>query len=268
MKVFGITLAVNICQPALRYNQRHRIPCNAQLQAQVWKCPMEEGLPDSDWLHSFAGSRKLPVDRLQKVGCTVPGAIWSKLADGVTPKHTGRDLSLIWLAGYELSGGAKPLEFECLWGQPALINAWIANRNSRNFNEAVHANKDWFQVMFGKQQPPWELLAFVHLKLANQRFAYVVGLSFPIGEERMVKPLPAVIMMLRDCAPKGTKYHIYGFNWPGGQWPAHKVKFRVQNLRKFTIIVSPLCKHARQKSCKSCCAGSSMPHGGSWTELF
>ena len=34
----------------------------------------------------------------------------------------------------------------------------------------------------------------------------------------------AVIMMLRDCAPAGLKYHIYGFNWPGGQWPAHKVQ--------------------------------------------
>ena len=37
--------------------------------------------------------------------------------------------------------------------------------------------------------------------------------------------VPAVIMLVKDCAPKNVTVHVYGFNWPGGQWPAHKVRF-------------------------------------------
>lgn len=36
---------------------------------------------------------------------------------------------------------------------------------------------------------------------------------------------PAVTMMLKDCAPPGAKIHVFGFNWPSGQWPAHKAPF-------------------------------------------
>ena len=28
--------------------------------------------------------------------------------------------------------------------------------------------------------------------------------------------MPAVIMLVKDCAPKNVTLHIYGFNWPGG----------------------------------------------------
>lgn len=46
----------------------------------------------------------------------------------------------------------------------------------------------------------------------------------------------AVMMMVRDCAPRQAKVHVYGFNWPGGQWPAHKVHFTCSLSLQLALI--------------------------------